>query len=183
MKRLVCFFLAVSMGTSIVAEIRDFEVVIKPLWQNLEKSDCYCQQFGGKWILVGNITFKNKSKETVNLNRLYLHWNGSQITNLVGSLYTSKPDKDFLPIEDNLICDGAWNAAKQTLKLQFDSDVSVGAMNVFYLVLTIPHELEQTVRHGNFEIIQKTLPAQFRAHDQELRLALDVHDITTSELD
>jgi hypothetical protein len=129
---------------------------------------------------VGSITFKKKSKEAVNLNRLYLRWKGSVLPHLMGSLYRKMPDRDFLPIEEHLVCDGTWNKAQQTLRLTFDHKESLGLTNVFYLVLTVPSDLELAVRRGRFDLEPQVLPEQFRTatSHQNLSLTLDALDAT-----
>ena len=62
---------------------------------------------------------------------------GENIENLISSLYKKVPNKEFLPIEDNLICDGIWNKKTQTIILPFEEKETLGPSTKFYLVLTI----------------------------------------------
>ncbi len=154
----------------------DFQLIIEPKWQNLEMDSTQSDKFGGKWLLVGSITFRKKAKESVNLTQLELRWNGQEINDLLGSLYRKDPDKDFLPIEDNLVCDGTWNKTRQLLKLTFDEKETLGLVNIFYLVLTIPETMEPLVKKGSFEIVQRSLPEPFRLAtlSHKLSLSLDI---------
>jgi len=160
----------------------DFKIIINPLWYDLEKNSINAEKFGGKWILAGNITFRKKAKELVNLDHLYLQWEGEKIDNLLGSLYQKNVDKKFAPLEANLVCDGIWNASQQTLKLNFDRKQSLGPVNVFCLVLTVPKSIEQTLRHGKFHIAHEALPEPFREATTKLSLNLDIIDVTTSAM-
>lgn len=165
-------------------ESNDFQLIIEPTWQNLERNTDSSKAFGGKWVLIGSITFKKKSKDSVELDRLELKWHGEKIDDLAGSLYRKSSHKDFMPIEDYLICDGTWNKAKQTLKLTFDQQQTLGFVNTFYLVLTIPDHMDNIVKHGAFDIVSRALPEPFRvtAQQHKLSLSLDALDTTTHEI-
>ena len=144
------------------AHMNDFDVILLPHWNNLEHTTERIQQFGGKWILAGSITFKKKAKDTVHLNQLSLRWKGPKLQQLLGSLYKKELDKEFIPIEDNLICDGSWNKAKQTLQLKFNEKQTLGPINIFYLVLTVPEPVEPLVKQGQFDVISTSLPEQYK---------------------
>jgi len=174
---IIIFFICVinvlcSVKLSASLEPEKFQLIIKSTWHDLDCDSQKCDRFGGKWILVGSITFKKKAKEPVELNRLYLHWHGSPLDNLIGSLYTKNNDQDFMPIEDNLICDSVWNKTEQTLLLKFDEQQTLGFVNTFYLVLTIPQELEPIVKQGHFTIDRQRLPEQFKECTDNNRLCL-----------
>ena len=161
--------------SSLYAPANEFSVVLEPKWKNLEQNTKKTKEFGGKWILVGSITFKKNSKEPVNLNKIYLNWQGKNIENLVGSLYKKKSDKDFIPIQDYLICDSAWNKAKQTLILKFDEKQTLGPTTIFYLVLTIPENIETVVKKGSFVIEKEYLPEQFKVYALQHNLPLALY--------
>jgi hypothetical protein len=154
----------------------DFSIIIESKWQDLEKEPAKAKEFGGKLILVGSITLKKRSKEHVSLSKIYLRWNGCQIENLIGSLYKKELDKDFHPIEEYLVCDGVWNKNKQRLLFEFDEKQTLGPTNIFYLVLTVPEELEKTLKNGSFEIEHSCLPELLQqcTVNQELALSIDV---------
>lgn len=160
--------------------MNEFSVILEPKWENLESNTKKTEEFGGKWVLVGSITFKKNSKESVNLNNIYLRWQGENIENLVGSLYKKKSDKNFIPIQDYLICDSVWNKAKQTLILKFDEKQTLGPSTTFYLVLTIPEKIEKKVQNGSFIIEKEHLPDQFKGYAQQHSLSLALHSHSQS---
>lgn len=132
--------------------------------------------FGGKWVLVGSITFKKKSKEQLFIDTLSLSWKGQHIDHLVASLYKKNLSRDFLPIEDNLICDGVWNKTKQSLIFNFDEKETLNPTTIFYLVLTIPHTLEPILKNGAFVLEEHNLPKPFKQNSQTMHLSLEIHD-------
>jgi len=144
----------------------DFIVTLESTWHCLDDTDGSCSQFGGKWVLVGNITFRKKSvKDSIHLHQLKLHWHGPFISTLSASLYKKNFDptkKDFLPIDDYLVCDGCWNNTKQTLILTFDERQTLGAVEVFYVVLTVPDNLELILKQGSFSLEKNDLPLPFQ---------------------
>src|SRR5579871_6215435 len=81
----------------------NFQLILKPHWQPFESHAHHIRSSQEEWILVGSITFKKKVKENVQLARLNLQWNGPAIDTMFGSLYLKKEDKDFLPLQENLI--------------------------------------------------------------------------------
>src|SRR5580658_9675791 len=85
------------------SERENFQVLLEPLWEDLENNAQKAHDFGGRWILAGSITFKKKAKDTLHLNKIYLQWHGNKIENLIASLYLRDDDEKFLPIQDNLI--------------------------------------------------------------------------------
>jgi len=174
----VTYLIPVFMLTapsSLYTTTNEFSVVLESKWENLESNTKKIKEFGGKWVLVGSITFKKNSKESVNLNEIYLSWQGETIKNLVGSLYKKKSDKDFIPIQDYLICDSAWNKTKQTLILKFDEKQTLGPTTTFYLVLTIPEEIEKIVKKGSFVVEKEYLPEQFKVYALQHNLSLALH--------
>ncbi|MCA9769843.1 hypothetical protein KC460_00545 [Candidatus Dependentiae bacterium] len=141
----------------------NFTITLEPTWKNLEQRKTKnIRKFGGKWILAGSITFKKKAKDTVTLGKIYLQWHGPTLENVVGSLYKKKPDKDFLPIEENILTDGKWNKKKQTLMFNFPSYEYLGAVNTFYVVLTIPPDREHHLKNGHFSLEKRCLPGPYR---------------------
>jgi len=154
------------------AQQEPFKITMEPLWHSLDND--HANIFGGKWIIVGSINLKKKSNENVQLSHLQLSWKGPKLPNLVASLYNKEPDKPFLAIEDNLICDGTWDQTKQKLLLKFKKNASLHAYNSYYLVLTVPPSLEKIITRGTFEIDKATLPHQLKEHlNQPLTLSLN----------
>src|ERR1700722_13511561 len=117
--------LCLARITHLAAVEDPFVVLLEPCWNCLDDNDGSCEQFGGKWVLIGNITFKKRAaKDSLQLQQLRLHWNGPYIEILNASLYKKNFDptkKEFLPIDEYLICDEIWNKVKQTLLLNFDA--------------------------------------------------------------
>ena len=144
----------------------DFLVTLESTWHCLDDSDGSCSQFGGKWVLIGNITFRKKPvQDSIHLQQLKLHWHGPFIDALSASLYKKNFDptkKEFLPIDDYLVCDGCWNNSKQTLVLSFDERHTLGAVEVFYVVLTVPTLLEPILKQGSFSLEKNDLPLPFQ---------------------
>lgn len=164
-------------NTSAKPSLEGGSVSVEPIWQEIKKSAHGTKLFGEEWILVGNITFKKKTKEWINLSRIHMRWHGDPIDQLLGSLYRKSPDKDFLPLQENLVCDGLWNKKEQLLVLNFDKKESLGALNVFSLVLTVPEELKEVIRAGHFTIETCSLPDQFKDYLHERILSLAPKDI------
>lgn len=167
----VCFIFGIVPQNK-ASHHEDFKVILEAQWQNLEDNNKKVLEFGGKWILAGKIIFKKKAKDTVHLNKIYLHWQGESIDNLIASLYRKEENEKFLPIQENLICDGCWNKTQQTLMLNFDKKHSLGLNNVFYLVLTVPDNLENTLKNGSFDLVPTYLPEPFQTCTQDQPLSL-----------
>jgi len=180
-QKLYILITCIAIQTSLCANTKNFNVILEPTWQDLEHNAKKSKDFGGKLILVGTITFKKKeSVEPVYLNHLELTWHGDKINNLASSLYKKNLDpdkKDFLPIEDYLVCDGMWNKKKQTLILNFDQKHTLGPINTFYLVLTVPKKLEQSLQNGYFCIEKQCLPYRLKQSIEHDSLALEFKKI------
>ncbi len=166
--------LVIIASSSLHATIpSDCLLSVAPHWDNIERNCTHEKEFGGKWMLVGSITFRKKSKEQTKLETMKLAWHGKRINHLDGSLYKKLPDKKFLPIEQNLVCDSAWNKARQELILNFKHNKqTLGPISIFYLVLTVPHEMEDTLRKGHFSVVKKELPALFQSKANLLKIDL-----------
>jgi hypothetical protein len=186
MKWLLCIVLTTIGFKSFAAKYENDEVkvLIEPMWQDLEPSNVKVSQFGGKWILVGNITFKKKIKDSLLLTKIDLHWNGAPLQNLIGSLYDKPLDKEFMPIEDSLLSDGHWNKNTQTLILKFNKSKPLNAVSTFCVVLTVPEKLEPILKHGSFDILTSSMPQPISPpmHDS-LRLSLDILDTISIKAD
>lgn len=167
------FLATISMMCIPVYALENFDIVLKSKWQELCTNDNKCSALGGKWILAGSITFKKGSKEPVCVNEINLRWHGEKLNNLIASLYRKNVSKNFLAIEENLICDGIWNEKKQTLILNFNEKENLGTTTTFYLVLTIPEAMEPILKNGYFDIESAGLPKAFKqcSHHGKLSLA------------
>jgi len=170
---------SVSSFTILTAD--NFNITLKPKWRNLDKDNKKIIDFGGKWVLVGSITFKKKSKDPIFIETISLHWNGENIPNLVASLYKKNFAKDFLPIEKNLVCDGIWNKTKQTLIFNFDEKETLAPTSTFYIVLTIPDSLEDILTTGTFLLEEENLPKPFKHCSQSTKLSLVINDIQSNQ--
>ena len=165
--------LLISTATSLCLYANECDVLLMPLWDNLEKNNMIERDLGGAWILVGSITFHKKSKQAAKLAKINLEWHGDPIENLSGSLYKKIPEKEFMPIEDNLVCDGSWNKRHQRLVLDFnDRKQTLGPRNIFYLVFTVPESIESTLKNGYFSLTQTNLPDSLYKNNQDLKLDL-----------
>lgn len=159
------------LASSAFCAMPEYEIEVKSNWQDLEKSPQKIKQFGGKWIWAGTFTFKKRSKEPIYLNSLDIQWNGQTIKNLTGTLFTKDPDKDLLPIEENLISDGKWNQKQQILHFTFNKKIKINTLQTFCLVLTIPKNLENTLQKGKFTLNKYSLPYQFKKVTQRKKLS------------
>lgn len=177
MKRLMHLILPIiiSILCTQTRAVDNFDIVLKSKWKELGCSGNKCADFGGKWILVGSITFKRRSKEPIYVDEINLSWYGEKLDNLTASLYRKTRGKDFLAIESNLICDGQWNQKTQTLIFDFDEEEKLAPTSIFYLVLTVPDDVEPILKRGHFCLKNNCLPRPFKqcAQDEKLILAIN----------
>jgi hypothetical protein len=151
-----------------------FEIVLKSKWRPLDNNAQHEIDFGGKWVLVGGITFKKKSKDPLFIDSLCLRWHGAYLDNVIASLYKKTPSKEFLPIENNLVCDWTWNKTKQVIMFNFSDKETLHPTTTFYLVLTIPPENEQLLKNGTFSLEEQCLPKPFKQSLQTMQLSLTI---------
>lgn len=151
-----------------------FQLILEPRWDDLEQNSQREKQFGSKLILIGKIIFKKKTKDDIKLSKIFLQWHGHFIDFLSGSLYKKEPDKEFMPIENHVICDSMWNKEQQSLILNFNQAQKLGVHSEFYLVLSVPQSLEALLKAGHFSIEEKYLPEplQDASKKDELIIAL-----------
>lgn len=168
----LALILSILCSSAYAAE--NFDIILKSKWKQLGCKDNTCTDFGGKWILVGSITFKRRSKEPIYVDEINLSWHGEKLDNLTASLYRKTRDKEFLAIEANLICDGQWNQKTQTLIFDFDAEEKLAPTSIFYLVLTVPEDIESILKRGHFCLKNNCLPRPFKqcAQDEKLILAM-----------
>lgn len=182
--RYILLFGTVIAVLPVQARQEPFKVIVKAKWKNLDSNPQRIKRFGGKWILAGSITFKKRSPEMVFLDEIQLTWKGKNIDKLMGSLYEKNNMSLFLPIEKYLVCDSMWKQSTQQLFLRFNRPLTLGAVNTFYLVLTVPEELETVLKNGRFSIEQDGLPLPYREYvkGHELSLTLNTlpHTSTTT---
>jgi hypothetical protein len=171
---LLLFLVSILAMSTCSAE--QFNIILKSKWCNLDNNCANETEFGGKWILVGSITFKKRCKDPIYMDTITLHWNGDNIDHLIASLYKKNRDKElFLPIEENVICDGIWNPTKQNLILHFDEKENLAPTTIFYLVLTVPEELETILKNGSFSLEEHCLPKPFKQCVQQEKLSLAIN--------
>lgn len=182
MQYALAFCTACAVLTS-KADQKPFQVELKAKWKNLDTNPKRIKQFGGKWIVVGSITFKKRSSEILFLDEMKLSWEGEPLPNLVGSLYEKNDLAPFLPIEKYLLSDSAWKRSSQQMVLKFHRPLTLGPINTLYLVLTVPQELEDKLKKGTFKLEHVGLPVHYRHYvqGQELSIALgDLHQQTAA---
>ncbi|EKD48882.1 MAG: hypothetical protein ACD_64C00088G0004 [uncultured bacterium] len=169
------------MSSSLQAVIpSDCLISVTPHWENIESSCKHEKEFCSKWMLVGSITFRKKSKEKTKLETMRLSWHGKHIAHLDGSLYKTIPGKKFLPLEENLVSDSSWNATRQELILNFqDNKQTLGPISIFYLVLTVPDTIQSTLKQGHFSLVKQALPTCFQP--QAEKLTIDLAQLTKKD--
>jgi hypothetical protein len=174
MNRFIPFIICLIWKTALPTSAETFQLILEPRWDDLEQNAQKEQQFGSKLILIGKIIFKKKTKEDMKLSKIFLQWHGDSIDTLSGSLYKKEPDKEFMPIEEHVICDSTWNKEQQSLILNFNHAQKLGIHSEFYLVLSVPQSLEKVLKAGHFSIEEKCLPEalQDSAKNDELIIAL-----------
>ncbi len=138
-------------------------------WQNLDEGQSITAQqaFGGKWILAATITFKRKSADDIYVSLLDLSWQGIPLTKLNATLFRCDLDKPFVPLEENVVADGTWSQDKQMLRFSFKEKERLQATHTFGLVLTVPSDLETTIKTGYFNLVPTSLPQPLQATAQQ----------------
>lgn len=184
MKRIFFILLSAIINFSCMMSyaVDNFDIILKSKWQQLGCNDNKCADFGGKWIIIGSITFKRRSKDPIFVDKINLRWHGGNLDHLIASLYRKNIGKEFLAIEQSLICDGQWNSKTQTLILDFDEEEKLGTTSVFYLVLTIPETVEPILKGGHFCLENNCLPHPFKQCAQNEKLILAVNDTIAKDL-
>ncbi len=121
-------------------------------WQQLENKN-QGKQPEKKWAWTSDIVLK--SPLAINGTTFILRWHGARIKNLFASLFKKKTeDKTIIPIEQNLIGDGQWNAKKQ--EIMFTLSNKIVATNRYHLVLNFSPALEKQLRSGHFSLVKIT---------------------------
>jgi hypothetical protein len=167
MNPLSIIIVALFLSFCSLAEAKEhFEIVLMPEWTLLSNNKNNASLSGERWVLVGTITFKKKSKEPLALSKLVLNWNGSFLDTMTASLY-QKP----VFIEENIISDGIWNKARQVIIFNFDK-ITLHPTTTFYLVLTIPTTKIDLFKNSCLSCCPECLPQQFKEAAQSLSLPL-----------
>ena len=148
-----------------------FSIKIEPKWEDLDKNKKTIL-FTEKWILACDIIIKKLAPEFISMEEIHLIWKGEEIEQLIGSLYEKNSDKNFMPIERYLICDSQWKKSEQKLILKFNTPKKLYATNKLSLVLTIPKNMETTLKKGCFTIESDVLPEPYNEYASQKRLCL-----------
>lgn len=156
--------------------IKDIELNIVPQWHSLDANKESCEQFGGAWIEAGVITLRKRTKEPISMTHLILSWQGEELEHLIGSLYQSIPNKDFMPIEQYLICDSHWQQSGQKLIFKFLKPLSLESLTELRLVLTVPMEMHEKLKQGSLKVEADYMPDQIREMLQNQSAVLTFHD-------
>lgn len=184
MKRISVLLALLSIGhvvsqepiESVKTVSKDIELNIMPQWHNLDANEERCEQFGGAWIEAGVITLRKRTREAINMTHLILSWQGEEIDHLIGSLYQRKPNKDFMPIEQNLICDSNWQQSGQKLIFKFLQPLSLDSLTELRLVLTVPPEMQDKLKNGSLKVEADYLPDQIKEMLQNQSAVLTFND-------
>ncbi len=162
------FFLACAVALSggpLIARARSgrqsrlYTVRMKQKWRKLDK---HADRFGGEWVLIGKIKFGKGTPVPIQLYEINLKWHGSTLKEMIGSLYRKVSHKPFMPTNDYFIADSYWDPDAQTLHFKFDEPDDLGQANTYYLVLTVPEDLQDNLNYGRFELLPTGLPKEFR---------------------
>lgn len=184
MKRMSVLLALLSIGHLVAQEpiesvktaSKDIELNITPQWHNLDANVERCEEFGGAWIEAGVITLRKKTREPINMTHLILSWQGEEIDHLIGSLYQRKPNKDFMAIEQNLICDSNWQQSGQKLIFKFLQPLSLDSLTELRLVLTVPTDMQDKLKNGSLKVEADYLPDQIKEMLQNQSAVLTFYD-------
>lgn len=146
---------------------RKCDLILQPLWEEIQDTKEGTIIFKGKWIRVGTITFRKKILNAIELNTITLHWHGPHIETLDASMYYTEINKPFRAIDNNWISDGQWSLSSQRLTFKFKSPCSLCAITTFHLVLTVPQTLEPILKQGYFTLSPCSLPQEYKDIDQD----------------
>lgn len=121
-------------------------------WREFSLKPPYDQFHHDCWAWTWSLTLKCKT--AFRLHQLTLQWMGKKIESIYASLYQKK-DRDpvLIPIQENLVSEGAWDCSSQ--QLIFAMDEKIVATNKYYLVLSFPQTIEDHVRQGTFIVPAK----------------------------
>jgi len=102
-----------------------------------------------RWAWICSLILK--SKQPVKITQLVLHWVGDRLDSLAASLYQKKEfEEAVIPIEKNLVSEGAWDSQKQILT--FSIEEKIIAVNKYHLFISFSKTIEEKIRQGKFVI-------------------------------
>lgn len=165
MKNVLLLPWLVLMTTTVYPECK---ILSECKWENLDSSSYQHQKlFNSQWFLAATLTFKKTEKEVIDLDQLELAWNGQHLETLQATLFRCYPEKPFHPFEENVLADGIWDKRNQKLHFNFTTKERLNPIHTFGLVLIIPKNTEETIKQGQFALVQSCLPYVFKEHLEE----------------
>ena len=130
-----------------------FSLLSTPTWREYALDNKKIHFNKEKWAWT--LSFILKSKKPFQFTTLVLEWKGKKLDTLAASLYQKKEHASLVPIQQNLISQGNWNAEKQ--QLVFTLNEKVVAVNKYHLMLSYPKRLESQLRYGKFVVKNTTM--------------------------
>lgn len=131
------------------ASDKTFSLSTTLTWQEFGSHQHNISLNKNKWVWTALITIR--SKKAMKLQQINFQWSGEKIGSINASLYRkARTEQDLIPIEEYLVCDGTWNAAKQ--QITFVLDEKIIAINEYYLVLSVPKTFAKKLRVGQFTL-------------------------------
>ena len=130
-----------------------FSLCSTPTWREYALDNKKIRFNKEKWAWTES--FILKSKKPFQFTTLVLEWKGKKIDALAASLYHKKEREILVPIQQNLISQGCWNAEKQ--QLEFTLNEKVVAVNKYHLMLSYPNRLEEQLKFGKFVVKNTTM--------------------------
>jgi hypothetical protein len=144
-----------AQASSKKAKPASYELTIERAWKRLDTNDRVAEHMGGALIHAGTIVLKKKIRAIAYLDDITLEWHGKGLDHLSASLYKNQPGKRFLAIEQNCMCDSFWIKDQQKLILRLMPPQLVESFNNYYLVLTVPVDLEPIIKKGFFTVVPR----------------------------
>lgn len=132
---------------------------LTPEWKNLESSRVLRQRYGSTWILACTIEIKKLSThQSLFLEKLLLSWRGTPFKHLTASLYKKPIDREFMPLQENLVCESCWHEKTQQIVFKLNQPFALETHTILCLVLTVPPALVTSLEKGYFEVERSSLP-------------------------
>ena len=136
------------------------EFTLTPAWKKLATPRILTERSSYHWVLACTIEIKKKGTlENLFLDKLLISWKGThKLDHLAATLYKKPIDKDFLPIEDYLICESEWSARTQRVIFKINRPMPIDTHTTLCLVFSIPDEKQRQLQEGYFEFERSSLP-------------------------
>ncbi|OQA35756.1 MAG: hypothetical protein BWY54_00446 [Candidatus Dependentiae bacterium ADurb.Bin331] len=155
---IVSFFVCIliSWGNSFCTEVL---FTLTPEWKNLESNRVLRERYGSTWILACTIEIKKiTTHQSLFLEKLLLSWRGTPLEHLTASLYKKPIDRDFMPLQENLICESCWHEKAQQIIFKLNQPFALETHTILCLVLTVPQTMVPSLEKGYFEVERSSLP-------------------------